>query len=186
MFFSEVHSGELGLKERTGDSRDNKMIRDSVGLYDGDQMIFSGLGGDDTYYLKTSYTGQKKVVALDGNGNPILDSNGKKTYKTLSRSTQSKDAVNDIDNTGKIIIDGGITLSDKALPKTDSNNVKIEGVWNLSGFDLHKVVSDLVIVKSGADVSNEEVGKVLVKNFSINSHFSMYKTKVNFLAQNYL
>ncbi len=102
----------------------------------------------------------------------------------------AKNAIADSDNDGTIFVDG-ITLSGNALPKTDSNNVKIEGVWNLSGFDLHKVANDqggydLMIVKSGADVSNEEVGKVSVKNFSINSHFSMYKTKVNFLAQNYL
>jgi hypothetical protein len=65
---------------------------------------------------------------------------------------------------GRIAI-GDVILSGNALPKTDSNDVKIEGVWQLSGFDFHKVGSDLVIVKSGVDVSKKSVGKVTVKNF---------------------
>ena len=65
---------------------------------------------------------------------------------------------------GKIAI-GGIALSGNALPKTDSNDDKIEGAWNLSGFDLHIEGSNLVIVKSGADVSEDAVDKLTVINF---------------------
>ncbi len=149
-----------------------------------DDVASQSFDDDTSYYADDDVVYEEKQKV-----NSLLVGNSKEDVFYIDNLSGSDHVVSTV-NDGKIIIDG-ITLSGNALPKTDSNNVKIEGVWNLSGFDLHKVANDqggydLMIVKSGADVSNEEVGKVSVKNFSINSHFSMYKTKVNFLAQNYL
>lgn len=122
--------------------------------------------------LQGDLYGDQNDNTLVGNSKPnyMHGLAGTDTYKFSYLS--GSDVIDDIDADGRIVI-GGVPLSGNkgapknALPKTDSNDVKIEGIWTLSdlGFDLHKVGSDLVIAKSGADVSKEAVGKVTVKDF---------------------
>ncbi len=100
MFSTSVHSGDLGLESREGDWRDNKMFRDSKGQmtqisgskkFEAAPMTFYGLGGKDEYRMLSSYQGETMVEAVDENGNSILDSKGRKTYKEVSQIVYGKE-----------------------------------------------------------------------------------------------
>jgi len=161
----QIHSGELGIGEKTGDNKDNTFVRDPIGDYYGRPIKFSGKDGRDTYSMRLSFTGVRLIPAVDENGNPVLGSNGKQKYvKEYKPGVAASDEINDINGDGSIVIND-TKLEGNANPYLDSLGNIIPNKWSLNGFDLTRSNNNLIITKAGQDPNNSNVGKITVTDF---------------------
>ncbi len=179
--------GNKSAKDKLGD-----FVRDAFSHESSKPQISveSGVTGKvSTYRLTNEATTEGVFVA--GAGSNIVQGDGSyNTYYFPDFSGQN--IISNLSGGARLVLGDGaesVSLLGNAIPKTDANRNIIPDVWDLNGFELHKVGSDLVVIKAGGDIDDLDVGSITIKSFPFSQSrafgISLGKIKDNGVGSSY-